>query len=346
MSFVNTASLPFPSFYSASNAAKWAYQPNAARVSEAGAAYRAAHNITPCAGDERRVHLLLIDVQKDFCFPEGTLYVGGRSGRGAVDDNARISEFIYRNLGAISDITTTLDTHFAYQIFFADFWLDAAGAPLTAHRVITAAEIDKGEVRPNPAMAKWLCGGNYAWLVSQVTHYCRELESRGKYQLYLWPAHCLLGTDGHALAGVIAEARLFHSYTRVAQSWCEVKGGNPLTENYSVLRPEVLTRFDGTALAQRNTSFLKTLLAADEVVIAGQAASHCVKSTIDDLLAEIVAVDPALAKKIHLLTDCMSSVTVPDGAGGFVADFTPDAEAALKRFGDAGMNLTTSLAWR
>jgi nicotinamidase-related amidase len=286
--------------------------------------------------------LLLIDVQKDFCFPEGTLYVAGRSGTGAIDDSRRIAEFIYRNLASITDITTTLDTHFAYQIFFASFWQDAAGAPLTAHRTISAAQIERGEVRPNPAMARWLCGGNYPWLCQQVLHYARELERAGKYQLYLWPPHCVLGTDGHALAGVIAEARHFHAEARIAQSWCEVKGGNPLTENYSVLGPEVTTRFDGTPLAQRNAAFLKTLLAADAVVIAGQAASHCVKSTIDDLLAEIVQVDAALARKLYLLTDCMSAVTVPDGRGGFVADFTPDAEAALQRFAAAGMRLMRS----
>jgi nicotinamidase-related amidase len=135
---------------------------------------------------------------------------------------------------------------------------------------------------------------------------------------------------------------MFHAYARTAQSHVEVKGGNPLTENYSVLRPEVLSRFDGAALAQRNTQFVQTLLAADAVVIAGQAASHCVKSTIDDLLGEIAAQDPKLAKKVFLLTDCMSAVTVPDGKGGLAADFTPQAEAALQKFADAGMRLVKS----
>jgi nicotinamidase-related amidase len=288
------------------------------------------------------VHLLLIDVQKDFCFPEGTLYVAGRSGTGAVDDSRRIAEFIYRNLAVLTEVTTTMDTHLAYQIFFPSFWLAADDTPLTAHRTITAAEIASGQVRPNPAMAKWLCNGNYTWLCKQVLHYAKELERAGKYQLYLWPPHCLLGSDGHALAGIIQEARLFHSFARVAQSVVEVKGGNPLTENYSVMRPEVLSRFDGSALAQRNTQFLQTLLAGDAIVIAGQAASHCVKSTIDDLLAEIATQDPALAKKVYLMTDCMSAVTVPDGKGGFVADFTPEAEAALQKFADAGMNLVRS----
>ncbi|MGE5182084.1 MAG: nicotinamidase [Acidobacteriota bacterium] len=334
--------LPIPPFFDPDDAADWSHRPDAAQVQTAAATWRTQHRVTPAASDETRVHLLLIDVQKDFCFPEGSLYVAGRSGRGAIDDSRRIAEFIYVNLGSLTDITTTLDTHLAYQIFFPSFWLDKADKPLAAFRTITADEIAAGEVRPNPAMAKWLCGGNYTWLCKQVQHYCRELERAGKYQLYLWPPHCLLGSDGHALAGVVHEARLFHAFARTSQSHVEVKGGNPLTENYSVLRPEVLSRFDGAALAQRNTQFVQTLLAADAVVIAGQAASHCVKSTIDDLLGEIAAQDPALASKVFLLTDCMSAVTVPDGNGGFAADFTPQAEAALQRFADAGMHLVKS----
>jgi nicotinamidase-related amidase len=334
--------LPLPAFFDPRHAAEYGYRPDATTLAAAAADWRAAHAIRPMASDERRIHLLLIDVQKDFCFPEGTLYVAGRSGTGAIDDSRRIAELIYRNLGAITEITTTLDTHLAYQIFFPSFWLDRDDRPLSAHRTVTADQIAGGEVRVNPGVAKWLCNGNYGWLCKQVLHYARELEHAGKYQLYLWPPHCLLGSDGHALAGVIHEARLFHAFARTAQSIVEVKGGNPLTENYSVLRPEVLSRFDGAPLAQRNTQFLATLLAADAVVIAGQAASHCVKSTIDDLLDEIAAQDRALARKVYLVTDCMSAVTVPDGKGGFAADFTPEAEAALQKFADAGMHLVKS----
>ncbi|MCX5745978.1 MAG: nicotinamidase [Proteobacteria bacterium] len=337
-----TTTFALPQHYDGKHAAAYAYRPDTASLMAAAHALRGAHKIRPSASDETRVHLLLIDVQKDFCFPEGTLYVAGRSGTGAIDDSRRIAELIYRNLGAITDITTTMDTHLAYQIFFPSFWLDKADAPLQPHRTISAAEIAAGEVRPNPAMAKWLCGGNYTWLCKQALYYGQELERAGKYQLYLWPPHCLLGSDGHALAGVVHEARLFHAFARTAQSNVEVKGGNPLTENYSVLRPEVLARFDGQPLAQRNTQFLQTLLSADAVVIAGQAASHCVKSTIDDLLAEIAAADSRLAKKVYLVTDCMSAVTVPDGKGGYVADFTAQAEAALQKFADAGMHLVRS----
>lgn len=334
--------LPLPPHYDAQNAKSWTFSPNQADVFAHANEWRKAHGVRHAGSDGVNVHLLLIDVQKDFCLTNGSLYVAGRSGNGAIDDTRRMAELIYRNIGTITNITTTMDTHFAYQIFFASFWVDRNGEPLTAHREITVAQIDAGEVKPNAAVAKWLCNGNYMWLCAQVRHYCEALEKAGKYKLYLWPPHCILGSDGHALVGLLHEARMFHSFVRGAQSWVEVKGGNPLTENYSVMQPEVLMRHDGEPLAQRNTNFLKTLLAADAVIIGGQAASHCVKSSIDDIMTEIVTTDRKLAKKVYLLSDCMSAVTVPDGKGGFAADFTPQADEALARFADAGMNVVKS----
>src|SRR6478609_6267073 len=124
-----TTSLPLPRFYDPRRAADWGHRPDAAALAAAAADWRKQHALRPAAADERRVHLLLIDVQKDFCHPEGTLYVAGRSGTGAIDDSRRIAELIYRNLGTITDITTTLDTHLAYQIFFASFWLDKDERP-------------------------------------------------------------------------------------------------------------------------------------------------------------------------------------------------------------------------
>ena len=261
-----------------------------------------------------------------------------------MEDNDRIAQFIYRNLPHLTDITCTMDTHFAYQIFFPSFWLDRDDRPLGPHREITTDQIRSGEVKPNPAVAWWVCSGNYNWLQKQVEFYTSELEKRGKYKLYLWPPHCLLGSDGHALSGVVHEARLFHTFVRGGRGWVEVKGGNTLTENYSVLTPEVLLRWDGQPLAQRNTQFIKTLLEADAVLIAGQAASHCVKSSIEDLLDEIKAQDESLARKVYVMKDCMSAVAVPDPShkGEFVFDFTPQAEDALKRFEAAGMHVVDS----
>jgi nicotinamidase-related amidase len=341
---MSAKTLPLPPFYKARNAELFEYRPDQGMLFEQASAWRARHDVRPAGGDKAKIHLLLIDVQKDFCFPQGSLYVGGRSGRGAMEDNDRIAQFIYRNLGYLTDITATMDTHFAFQIFFPSFWIDRNDQPLTAHREITTEQIRSGEVRPNPAVAAWICNGNYAWLQKQAEFYTSELEKRGKYKLYLWPYHCLLGSDGHALSGVVHEARLFHAFTRGARAWEEVKGGNTLTENYSVLAPEVVLRWDGQPLGQRNTQFIKTLLDADAVLIAGQAASHCVKSSIEDLLDEIKAQDESLARKVYVMKDCMSAVAVPDPShrGQFLFDFTPQAEEALKKFQDAGMHVVDS----
>jgi nicotinamidase-related amidase len=151
----------------------------------------------------------------------------------------------------------------------------------------------------------------------------------------------LLGGDGHVLAGVVQEARLFHAYVRAAKNGVEIKGMHALTENYSVFSPEVLLTHDGGSLANRNGALLDVLLREDRLIIAGQASSHCVKSSIDDLLHAILERDPRLAKRVYILENAMSAVAVPDPAkpGTFLADFTGASEDALGRFHEAGMRV-------
>jgi len=334
--------LPLPPHFTPTNASRWDYRPDQQALFERAQQWRRQHHIGPAGSARFDMQLLVVDMQKDFCFPQGTLYVGGRSGTGAIDDSARLAAFIYRNLGTIKGITATMDTHFAYQIFSASFWVGPDGNPLSPYRVITTEDVHRGQARPNPDLAWWLPSGDYDWLLKQVEFYCTELERAGKYTLYIWPPHCILGSDGHSLVGVIHEARLFFSYVRGSQSWVQIKGDNPLTEHYSVFGPEVPRRFDGVLMAERDTGLVDKLLAADALVIAGEASSHCVKNSVEDLLDEVRARDPALARKVYLLADCMSAVAVPDGKGGFVADFTPEAEAALQRFAEAGMHLVRS----
>ncbi len=333
--------LPVPSFYAPTHAAQFAYRPDPALLFERALLFRTEHGVAPAGADARHVRLLLVDAQRDFCFPEGSLFVGGRSGRGALEDNDRLARFIYRNLRHLSEITCTLDTHLPFQIFFPSFWRGRDGEPLPAHREVRAADVRAGEAVPNPDVAAWLCGGDTAWLQRQAEFYCDSLERAGRYTLYLWPPHCLLGGDGHALAGVVQEARLFHAYARGARNGTLAKGSHPLTENYSALSPEVLLHFDGSPLEAPNHAFLNELLAADALIVAGQAASHCVRSTLDDLLEAIRARDARLAGRVYVLRDAMSAVAVPDPArpGAFLFDFTPQAEAAFDRWREAGMHV-------
>jgi nicotinamidase-related amidase len=333
--------LPVPEFYDAANAVSWGFESDAAALLEAAGHWRRRHGIAPASADARSVHLVLIDLQKDFCFPEGSLYVGGRNGRGALEDNDRTARFIHRNLHRITEVSCTLDTHYPHQIFSPAFWVGPDGGPPQPHREVTAAQLRAGELRPAPGMARLFANGDEAWLSRQVVDYCERIEAAGRYRLYLWPPHCLAGSPGHSLVGVIQEARLFHAWTRGAAAPVEMKGQEPLTEYYSALGPEVDLTHDGQPLARPHGGFLQHLLQADMVIVAGQAASHCVRATVDDLLGRI---EPALASKVYLLEDCMSAVAIPDGEGGFAFDFTEESEAALRRFADAGMHVVRSTA--
>jgi len=337
---VSAKELPLPNHYSIRNAV-WSYDAPINTLFGEANAFKKEHNITPVSITDKKAHLLLIDAQKDFCFPEGALYVGGRTGRGAVEDSMRIAEFIYKNLGILTGITATLDTHYPYQIFFPTFWLDANGAHPNAHTTITFEDVISGKYRPNPALVDVL-NISEEELKDHAVFYCKELARTGKYTLYLWPFHCLLGSNGHNIAGIIDEAIRFHSFVRSAQPNIVIKGTEPLTENYSVFSPEVKRTPRYSRIFHPNENLIQKLLAEDMLIIAGEAASHCVKSSIDDLLDYINRKDKALAKKVYILIDCMSSVAVPDEKGGFIADFTDVAETALKRYAAAGMNLVKS----
>ncbi|MBD2461599.1 isochorismatase [Oscillatoria sp. FACHB-1407] len=293
--------------------------------------------LTPATDDRFRVCLLAIDVQNTFCIPGFELFVGGRSGTGAVDDNVRLCEFIYRNLGKITTIVATMDTHSAMQIFHSVFWVNQAGEHPPAMTMISLEDVEQGVWQANPAIAPDVTQGNVERLQAYALHYVRQLNQHGKYLLTVWPYHSMLGGIGHALVSSVEEACFFHAIARQSQTQFEIKGGNPLTENYSVLKPEVLIDHEEQAIAQSNTPLLERLLTYDAVIIAGQAKSHCVAWTIDDLLTGIQATDPVLAQKIYLLEDCTSPVVVPD-----VVDFTEQADAAFQRFVDAGMKVVRS----
>ncbi len=295
------------------------------------------HNIKPSCVDKERTCLLLIDVQNTFCIPGFELFVGGQSGTGAVDDNKKLCEFIYRNLGVISAIAPTLDTHTAMQIFHPIFWINGDGIhPTPAATNITPKDIEQGNWKVNPAVADSL-NLTCETLQAHALHYVNQLTQHGKYPLTVWPYHSMLGGIGHALVSAIEEAVFFHCIARKSQTQFEIKGNHPLTENYSVLRPEVLESVSGTQLSQKNTRLIGQLLNFDKVIIAGQAKSHCVAWTIDDLLTEIQQIDPLLAKKIYILTDCTTPVVVPG-----VVDYTAQADSAFEKFALAGMNLVKS----
>jgi nicotinamidase-related amidase len=304
----------------AENAEKWAKQ----------------HNLQPASRDTFKISLLLVDVQNTFCIPDFELFVGGTSGTGAVDDNRRLCDFIYRNLNVITGICPTMDTHQVIQIFHSLFLVNERGEHPAPFTLVTPEDIEAGIWRFNPELSSSL-QIDEAYGQKFLRYYTRQLKEGGKYNLTIWPYHAMLGGIGHALVSAVEEAVFFHSIARLSQPDFKVKGDNPFTENYSVLSPEVTEGPTGEEIAQKNIGFIRELLDFDAVIIAGQAKSHCMAWTINDLLNEIRVSDRKLTEKVYLLEDCTSAVVIPG-----VIDYTEQANAAFQKFSDAGMHIVRS----
>jgi nicotinamidase-related amidase len=327
--------LPLPPHFDASRVGEVWRVPYEDRAREAPA-WAAKHGVRPAAQDAFRLALLVVDAQNTFCVPDFELFVAGRSGRGAVDDSRRLCDFVYRNLGAITQTFPSLDTHHAMQVFHAVWLVDEHGEHPAPYTLVSADDVTAGRWRVNPAVADSL-GLDPDYTARHLAHYTRRLAEGGKYDLTIWPYHAMLGGVGHALVSAVEEALFFHGMARSSQPDFQVKGDNPLTEHYSMLGPEVTEGPDGERLGGRNVELIEKLLTFDAVAVAGQAKSHCVAWTIDDLLRSDSAQGARLAQRMYLLEDCTSPVVVPG-----VVDYTDEADAAFERFARAGVHVVRS----
>ena len=293
-------------------------------------AWAAEHGLERGANDAPRVCLLLVDVQNTFCTPGFELFVGGHSGTGALDDSRRLCAFLYRNLDAITQTVVTLDTHQAFQIFHAPLLVDADGRHPGPYTLVTPEDVASGRWHIDADAAE-VAGLERA--DEHLRAYVETLAAGGKYDLTIWPFHAMLGGIGHALVSAAEEALFFHAIARRSQTRFEIKGRSPLTEHYSVLGPEVRRGSQGEPLGERNTALIELLLGFDAVIVAGQAKSHCVAWTVDDLVND----SPEIAARLYLLEDCTSPVVVPGAV-----DYTEDADAAFAHFAAAGAHVVCS----
>jgi nicotinamidase-related amidase len=328
--------LPVPPHFAPDRAGIVWRVPYQARAQDARE-WAARHGIRPAAGDTPRIGLLIVDAQNTFCIPDFELYVGGRSGTGAVDDSRRLCTFLYCNLHRITRVIPTLDTHQAMQIFHANYLVDNDGRHPEPFTLVSVEDIEQGRWQFNPEVARGL-GLDLDYGQRHLLNYTRRLQTSGKYNLTVWPYHSMLGGIGHALVSAIEEAVFFHSIARYSQPDFHVKGNNPLTEHYSVLGPEVTIGPDRQPIAGKDQGLVEALLGFDAVIIAGQAKSHCVAWTIDDLLQGVLERDRTLASKVYLLEDCTTPVVIPD-----IVDYTRAADAAFRRFAAAGMHVVHSV---
>jgi nicotinamidase-related amidase len=300
----------------------------AALVTDAATAARTAHRIPEARADRERIAAFGIDCQVAFCTPGASLYVPG-----AVEDTVRSIEWLYRHLARITTLILSLDTHTVHQIFHPAAWVDAEGRHPAPFTVISTDDVRTGRwipvLRPEGvADVRALC-----------LEYCERLEKSGRYVLTIWPYHALLGGASHALVPSLMEAALFHAVARRTETVFEMKGRAAVTENYSVLSPEV-RELGGRAVGHFNTGLFELLVGHDRVYVFGQAKSHCVRSTLLDLMEECRRRNPALLARVHILEDAMSPVRPPPlDPLPPALDFPRVAAEALRTFAAAGMRI-------
>src|SRR5438034_1283776 len=146
------------------------------------------HDLRPVYEDSFRLCLVLVDVQNTFCVPGFELFVGGRSGTGAVDDNRRLCAFVYANLDLITQIVPTLDTHQAFQIFHAAFLVDAGGRHPDPYTLVSVADVESGRWAVSADACESL-GIEPEYAQRHLEAYVRALDAGGKFALTIWPYH-------------------------------------------------------------------------------------------------------------------------------------------------------------
>lgn len=244
--------------------------------------------------------LLIIDPQNDFCDSKGALSVPG-----AAEDCHKLTQMIKRIDKQVNSIHITMDTHHVFHIAHPIFWVDKNGNSPKAFTIITSAMLEAGE---------------YRTAVSQYQHYAIEyvqtLEQTGKYNLCIWPPHCLIGSWGHDIYKILSESLILWESSvpgRIVDY--TYKGSNVRTEHYSAIRAEVSDASD--AGSRTNFTLIERLKGADNIAIAGEALSHCVANTVRDLVTCIPA------EKLIVLTDVSSNVPGFEKMG---TDFTSEIE--------------------
>jgi len=263
----------------------------------------------------QKTHLVIIDPQFDFCNPSGALFV-----QGADADMVRLGDFITRVQDKITAIHITLDSHHLIDIAHPVFWKDKDGANVNPFTIVTAKDVDDGVYYT--ALPSWQ---------KRAAAYVKSLEDNKRYPLCIWPPHCLIGSAGAAVAQPVMDAALAWQAAKHRTVNFVTKGSNPWTEHYSAVQADVPDPQDPST--QINTPFIQMIEDADEILVAGEASSHCLANTVRDIANNFAS--DAYVNKLTYLEDAASPVTTFEQ---FEKDFVDEMTAK-------GMKLSKTTEW-
>lgn len=227
--------------------------------------------------------LFIIDMQNDFCSPTGSLYVPG-----AEIDAVRLVGFIRRNITSIDQIILTQDNHQVMDIAHPSFWINSDGEHPEPYTLITISDVETG---------KWKAVLNE----EETTTYLRKIAETDEYNHIIWPEHCIWGSEGAAIYPELMEA--VEEWAREGKMFDVVsKGMYPLVEHFGAFRANMPVK--NVPETQFNQALKEKMEMFDQILIAGEAKSHCVANTIKQLFDF-----PELFPKMVILEDCMSNVS-------------------------------------
>ena len=260
-----------------------------------------------------RLRLLIIDPQNDFMdIPGAALPVPG-----ADADMQRVAALVRRLQARIDDIVVTLDSHNSIGIERVTFWQQASGGAVPPFGAVTAADLRAGRFTPRDARLR-----------QGVLDYLDALEAGSGRTLIVWPVHCVIGTWGHNIHASLGAAIADWEFAHMRTAEKVLKGTHPMTEQYSAFRAEVPRADD--ARTQNNAALMARVGDGDALLlVAGEALSHCVAASGDDMLAQL---DAQRLRNTVFLTDCMSPV----------AGFSAQGEEFLARARKAGARTVSS----
>lgn len=228
--------------------------------------------------------LLLIDPQNDFCAPDGALFVPG-----ADHDMNRVARLIERLGEGLHDVVFTLDCHVKRSIFHPDWFIGPQGERPAPFTQIKVDDLNTG---------RWKATS----FPERTLEYLVRLERQGEFSHTIWPEHCLIGTEGCAVYLPVMQAILNWSAATRRSYLPVIKGLAEDSEHYGVFQAQVV--WDDNAQTSFNYELLNRLAASDRILLAGEALSHCVATSLKQML--IAA--PYLASRIILIEDCSSPV--------------------------------------
>jgi nicotinamidase/pyrazinamidase len=281
------------------------------------------------------IQIVVIDPQRSFCAvvdpaEQQLIHDGELCVKGAWTDMVRLSDLVERLGDKIDDIKVTLDSHhklhIAHPLWFTHTKTGRNPDPFTVMReeneqIVGAVFNADGSTRDigefNTPFRKW------------TLSYLKQLASGKRYPHVIWPFHCLIGTRGHNIVEPLMEALLDWETKNNGIVTKVTKGSCPKVEHFSGVRAEVIDADDPST--QLNTDFINTLMDAYEILLAGEARSHCLANTVRDIANEFVQADDSFIKKCVLLTDATSDVP----------GFEKYGEDFVKEMTKRGMRTTT-----